>query len=185
VWVALKVAVQEKKDWPLARAVLHVIALKQEEAAAASTARSRDAWLGSVTDDLAVNALHWAGVNDAPKDVKVGMLAVGVSARGADSFGQTGLQGAAAGGDEEFAELLIALGADVNARLVEEGETPLHFAAWQDKPALIRVLVRAGADVSVRSTDEHNETAMEMAKRAGHTASETALTALAAAARSS
>ena len=113
------------------------------------------------------------------------MLAVGVSARAADEFGQTGLHGAAAGGDEEFAELLIALGADVNARKVKEGSTSLHFAAGNDKPALIRVLVRAGADVSVRTTDEHNETAMEMAKRLGRTASETALTALAAAARSS
>ena len=84
----------------------------------------------------------------------------------------------AVGGDEEFAEMLIALGADVNARTVKEGDTPLHYAAVWGKPAAMRVLVRAGADVSVRTTDEHNETAMETAKRWGHTASETVLTAL-------
>jgi len=181
VWRALHAAVDEKKDWPLARAVQHVIAARHE---AAHTARSRDAWLGSVTDRIAVNALYWASSNDAPKDVKVGVLAIGVSARGVDHHGQTGLHGAAWGGDEEFAELLIALGADVNAKRVKEGHTPLHYAAWDDKLALIRVLVRAGADVSVRTTDEHNETARQLAKRLGLTASETALTALEAAARS-
>jgi len=163
-------AVWKKKDWPLARAVQHLTATKQAAESAASTARGRDAWLGSVTDGWAVNALYFVGHNDAPKDVKVGMLAVGVSACAADDHGLTGLHGAAVSGDEEFAELLMALGADVNARTVKQGWTPLHYAAGWGKPGAMRVLVRAGADVSVRSTDEHIETAMETAKRFGHTA---------------
>ena len=71
--------------------------------------------------------------------------------------------------------MLIALGADLNAKTVHTGSTPLHYAALKNRLGMMRVLVRAGADVSVRTTDEHKETAGELARRRGHLAFEAEL----------
>ena len=51
-------------------------------------------------------------------------------------------------------EALINAGAEVNARERggEEGDTPLHLAAWQNEnPEVIQVLINAGADIEALS----------------------------------
>ena len=49
-------------------------------------------------------------------------------------------------GSVRAVEALLAAGARVNAAVGEEGNTPLHFAAMKDNPAMIRSLLAAGAN---------------------------------------
>jgi len=51
---------------------------------------------------------------------------------------------------KEIAELLIANGADVNAKQAVEGETPLHLAAWDGHKEIAELLIVNGANVNVR-----------------------------------
>jgi ankyrin repeat protein len=55
------------------------------------------------------------------------------------------------GSEEEAIEtvrLLLELGADINA-ITDTGETALHGAAYQERPALVRFLVEQGAEVGI------------------------------------
>lgn len=53
-------------------------------------------------------------------------------------------------GEKETVELLIKRGADINAG-GELGYTPLHYAAWFNKPDLALLLLDKGADVNARN----------------------------------
>jgi len=93
-----------------------------------------------------LTALHFA-VMLAHKDVAVvlidkGKTPVDITSR----FGSTPLHFAAEGRyiPDSIAEMLIAKGADVNARN-EGGLTPLKFARGRDKDALVKTLLKHGA----------------------------------------
>jgi ankyrin repeat protein len=62
------------------------------------------------------------------------------------------LHAAAYDGKADIAQLLIRLGADVNAREVN-GRTPLHDAANNGHLDVIDVLVRNGADIEARDNE--------------------------------
>jgi len=53
-------------------------------------------------------------------------------------------------GHNEFVELLIENGADVNAKKVD-GDTPLHAAAMNGHKAIAELLIENGADVNANS----------------------------------
>ena len=67
----------------------------------------------------------------------------------AKTRGETPLLWAARFGQSQVAELLIAEGADVNAKNVV-GQTPLHWAAMAGHKEIIELLIAAGADVNAK-----------------------------------
>jgi ankyrin repeat protein len=69
-----------------------------------------------------------------------------------NAMGVTPLNSAAAGRHAAVVELLIAAGADVNARSAG-GHTPLHSAAQNGDAATAELLLAAGADPAIRDSD--------------------------------
>lgn len=67
-----------------------------------------------------------------------------------DDNGRIPLTLAAAGGMEDIVEILLAGGADVNARNDRQSST-LHFAASRGDTQIVRVLIEHGADVNARA----------------------------------
>ncbi|MBI4888042.1 MAG: ankyrin repeat domain-containing protein, partial [Acidobacteria bacterium] len=66
--------------------------------------------------------------------------------------GETPLMAAVDNGFIDAARLLLARGADVNARESKGGQTALMWAAAGRQPEVVRLLVDRGADVRARST---------------------------------
>ena len=69
-----------------------------------------------------------------------------VNARNRD--GRTPLHDAAVSGHREMAELLIAAGADLEARDSESGVTPLYEAASWGRAGVLELLIAKGADIN-------------------------------------
>jgi ankyrin repeat protein len=78
-----------------------------------------------------------------------------------DGLGRTPLLWAAARDRKEIAELLIAKGADVNAK-AEDGWNALHSAASFDYKEIAELLITNGADVNTIDVD--GETPLDYAK---------------------
>ncbi|QOY92466.1 ankyrin repeat domain-containing protein [Massilia sp. UMI-21] len=81
--------------------------------------------------------------------------------------GWTPLHYAAAGGSEDIARLLIARQARLDAASprASGAYTPLMMAAREGQPAMVRLLLEAGADPAPRNTE--GLTAAQVAERAG------------------
>ena len=94
-----------------------------------------------------------------------------VNARDGD---ETPLHYAANGGHAAIASVLIAAGADVNAKN-DEDETPLRWAAGADYVTVVVLLLAGGADVDGKNDDD--ETPLHWAARNGRVAAVGALIA--------
>jgi ankyrin repeat protein len=111
-------------------------------------------------------ALHFAAFFAKPEAVRILLDAgapVDVVAR--NEMGVQPLHSAAAGRQTEICRLLLAAGADVNAREVG-GFTPLHVAAQNGDPEMLELFLSAGADPA--ATTDDGRTAARIAEEAGH-----------------
>jgi len=90
-------------------------------------------------------------------------LAAGADVNVKDDSGLTPLHYA---GGKEIAEILIAEGADVNAKSDGSGVTPLHFAADRGHTEVVELLITAGADVNAKNT--FSVTPLHSAASEGH-----------------
>jgi uncharacterized protein len=84
-----------------------------------------------------------------------------------NAFKVTALHAALAGPAPGIAAVLVAAGADVNARQ-QAGNTPLHETAHAGLVELTRLLLEHGADATARDDDGH--TPADIARTRGHTA---------------
>jgi ankyrin repeat protein len=66
--------------------------------------------------------------------------------------GETPLMIAAQGGNAEAVKVLVARGANVDAKGTSMGQTALMWGAAQKHASVVRVLIELGADVNARST---------------------------------
>lgn len=66
-----------------------------------------------------------------------------------DKEGFTPLHSAASHGYVEIAKLLLANGADVNAR-INKGDAPMHYAAWHGRKEIVQLLLLNKADINIR-----------------------------------
>lgn len=80
-------------------------------------------------------------------------------------LGSTPLHLAATNPDVTAVKALLAAGADVNARDMDNN-TPLHMAAYTNRVEAAKVLLEAGADVNVVSTGGRTPMAMARKSRA-------------------
>jgi ankyrin repeat protein len=91
------------------------------------------------------------GNKDSVKALLAGGAQVNLASR--ESMKVTPLHSAAAAKEVEIARLLIASGADVNARQAEMGFTPLHEAASNGNIELATLLIEKGADINATTND--------------------------------
>ena len=96
------------------------------------------------------------------------LISKGVDVKARDTAGSTPLHDAAAAGHREVAELLIAKGADINAKTTNEDvTTPLHSAAFAGHKEMVELLIARGADANIR--DYRGRTALDLAEQQRHT----------------
>jgi len=90
-------------------------------------------------------------IHDAARDGNIEAikqhLAAGTDVNAMDDWSWTPLRWATFGGHKEIVELLIAKGADVNAKDVFMGMTPLHYALNKE---IAELLIAKGADVNAK-----------------------------------
>lgn len=77
-------------------------------------------------------------------------------------------------GNTEFMNTLIALGANLNSVSSSYGNTPLHKAAKKSQVAAVRLLLKAGADITIANRE--GKTALEIAMELSHSAISSLLT---------
>ncbi len=110
----------------------------------------------SVANRYGVTPLKLAAINGDAKLLER-LLDAGGDANTAGRDGETLLMTVARGGHTEAARLLLARGAEIDARESWHGQTALMWAAAQGHPAMLSELLKAGADVNARSNQEEWE----------------------------
>ncbi|PYS42270.1 MAG: hypothetical protein DMG14_04530, partial [Acidobacteria bacterium] len=94
--------------------------------------------------------LYLACVNGNPAMIEK-LLKAGADANAVSNEGETVLMTAARTGNVDAVKVLLARGADVNAKETWHGETALMWAVSQKHAAIARELIAHGADLNARS----------------------------------
>jgi ankyrin repeat protein len=139
-------------------------AARRGDVAATTTAIRSGANLEATTRVGAYTPLHVASKEGHAAVVKA-LLDAGSNARAVTANKTTALHFAAAAGNVDAIAALADGGADVNAREGVWGQTPLIFAAANNRAAAIALLIRRGAtvDLSTKSIDLPTQDAVDRA----------------------
>jgi ankyrin repeat protein len=116
------------------------------------------------TADAKGNTLLMIAAREGHKDVVWALVRRKANANRRNQYGDTALMIASLRGDREIARMLIEFG---GAQVKHSGWAPIHYAAFQDKPEMIRYLVSKGADKEALAPNGY--TALMLAARGGHT----------------
>lgn len=114
--------------------------------------------VASDADSIISFLLIEVNANQAPKKI----LSIDINAY--DSENKTVLHNASIAGNVKSAEVILKmnhLNPNISAR-DDDGWTPLHFSAFYGHLDLVKLLVRYGADCSLKNTDD--ETALDLIK---------------------
>lgn len=84
-------------------------------------------------DNYVCSYIHEAAKRGYTEQIKEALVTDKDGINKKDSLGNTPLSWAASGGHLEAVKLLIELGSDVNS-VNNNGDTPLHRAAWKNSP---------------------------------------------------
>jgi ankyrin repeat protein len=104
----------------------------------------------TATNRYGVTPLSLAAMNGNGRIVQL-LLASGADAKGTVSSGQTVLM-IAARTSVDAVRALLDTGANVNARETQLGETALMWAAAENQPAIVKLLIDRGAEIDARSS---------------------------------
>ncbi|MGB6340817.1 MAG: ankyrin repeat domain-containing protein [Candidatus Aminicenantaceae bacterium] len=118
-----------------------------------------------------VNLLHISGLYAGNEAVTKLLIANGLdvnakSTASGETKDITPLHAAAGKGNIEVAEVLIRNGAELEARLSQNQNTPLHLAVRNNHKAAVALLIDKGADVNAKS--KRGETPLDLAISNGH-----------------
>jgi hypothetical protein len=116
------------------------------------------------TADAKGNTLLMIATREGHRDVVWALVRKKANANRRNQYGDTALMLAALRGDREIARMLIEFG---GAEVKHSGWAPIHYAAYQDRPEMIRYLIAKGADKNALAPNGY--TALMMAARSGHT----------------
>ena len=94
------------------------------------------------------------------------LLQSGVAVSAPDTLGGTALHDAAWSGHLDVVKVLLAAGADVNARHTEGGSTPLHYAVITNRRDVADLLLAKGAELQAR--DRAGATVLHLAANRGY-----------------
>jgi ankyrin repeat protein len=115
------------------------------------------------TADAKGNTILMIAAREGHKDVVWTLVRRKANANRRNQHGDTALMMASLRGDREIARMLIEFG---NAEVKHSGWAPIHYAAFHDKPEMIRYLVAKGADKDALAPNGY--TALMLAARSGH-----------------
>ncbi len=116
------------------------------------------------TADAKGNTLLMIATREGHGKVVMTLVRRKANANRRNQYGDTALMLASLRGDREIARMLIELG---GAEVKHTGWAPIHYAAFYDKPEMIRYLVAKGADKDALAPNGY--TALMLTARSGHT----------------
>lgn len=128
-----------------------------------SVERLLDRGLDPNTADPKGNTILMIASRLGHRDLVWMLLKRKASARKRSQHGDTALMMASLRGDREIARMLIEFG---DAELNHKGWAPIHYAAFENHPEVIRYLVAKGADKDALAPNGYS--ALMLATRGGH-----------------